>query len=284
MQQLNPKDRPKLIGLIIGVVLVLGFGVKTTMDTMAMVSGGTPRPAPSATPGAAGVTATAAPAAAAPEAAPGAFIIKRGYTDSRGRDPFSRVADSEFAKYSVKISSLAPPPPPPAPVVTGNTGVFGRNTFKEFRKGIENLNERNKTLNDINQELNGVGANTPVPPPVVKVLPPPPPPYTVIGVLIGEPGGRDVAILSRSGSSDRKFVVAGDDLEGGYKVTAIESGGVRVTHPGRRATTSTVPGANPIPVGGGTEYYLPKQTTVVPATSMTIPLGDTSKSPAPGAK
>jgi hypothetical protein len=285
MQQLSPKDRPKLIGLIIGVVLVLGFGVKTTMDTMATVSGGTPRPAPSSSPVAAGAVATTAATttAAAPEANTGTYIIKRGYTDNRGRDPFSRVSDSEFAKYSVKIPSLAPPPPP-APIVTGNTGVLGRNTFKAFREGINNLNARQKDLSSIDRELSGVGASVPVPPPVVKVLPPPPPPYTVVGVLIGEPGGRDVAILSRTTGSDKKFVVAGDDLEGGYKVTAIESGGVRVTHPGRRATTSTVPGANPVPVAGGTEYYLPKQTTVVPATSMTIPLGDTSKTSAPGVK
>ncbi|MBC7807763.1 MAG: hypothetical protein H7145_16645 [Akkermansiaceae bacterium] len=287
MQQINPKDRPKLIALIVAVVLVVGFGVKTTTDTLSTVSGTTLVPV--ATPTAAAAAAVAPDSAVAtttPEVPSNTFVLRNTYYDKRGRDPFTPVADSEFAKYSVKISGLVvpPPPPPSAPIVTGNTNVFGRNTFKEFRQGLDSLNARNNNLSQLNKEMSGVGASPVLPAPTFKILPPPPPPYTVVGVLIGEAGGRDVAILSRNAGTDKKFVVTGDALEGGYTVTAIESGGVRVMHPGRRSTTAAIPNAAPVPVGGSTEYYLPKQTTVVPATSVTLPLEGESKTGTPGAK
>lgn len=279
MQQISPKDRPKLIGLIVASVLVVGFGVKTTMDTMATVSGGTP--APGATPAAAVEPTAAATTATTPEAVPASYVLKDNYAASRGRDPFTVVSDSELAKYSVKIRGIATGtnPLPPARIVTGNVGVLGRNTFQELRNGGERAEQNNRELTGFNNIP--VTAATPAavpPPPVFKVLPPAPPPYAVVGVLIGEPGGRDVAILARTSGGDKKFVVEGDSLEGGYTVTAIESTGVRVTHPGRRKTTTTIPGAVPIPVGDSGEYYLPKQTTVVPATTIMLPLQEASRS------
>lgn len=282
MQQISPKDRPKLIALGVGVVAVFGFAIKTTMDSLNSVAGA-PSPAAGVTtagatapPTTAGVVPAApAPDATTPEANSETYVLKSNYPDNRGRDPFTPVSDSEFAKHSVKITTFATPPPPPQ-ITTGGTGALSGGTMRMLRNGLKGFENRKKTLDQLDQEMGRVGNTPPVPRPVVKVLPPPPPPYTVIGVLIGEPGGRDVAILTRNATTDKKFVVAGDALEGGYTVTAIDSGGVRVTHPGRRPMTTD---AEPIPVGGSTEYYLPKQTTVVPATSMTLPLG---ASPNPG--
>ncbi|MBC8137726.1 MAG: hypothetical protein H8F28_17740 [Fibrella sp.] len=288
MQQISPKDRPKLIALVVGVVLVVGFGIKTTMDTLASVSGGGGAPKPAATPAVAGVRPDAAttPADTKTETASDTFVLTNADTGNRGRDPFTPVPDSEFAKRSVKVIGLVPPPPPPAPapMAGGTTNVFGRNTIKTFRQGLAGLDEREKALAALTSEMKEVNKAPVRPEPVVKVLPPPPPPYAVVGVLIGEPGGRDVAILSRNASTDKKFVVAGDALEGGFTVTAIESGGVRVMHPGRRPTTTTIPGSAPVPVGDSTEYYLPKQTTVVPATSVTLPLEAAAAAPKTGVK
>ncbi len=279
MQQISPKDRPKLIALVVGVLLVVGFGIKSTMDTLASVNAPSAAPPPAAAGG--GVQPIAAPAAAAAAAAPPTepFVLRNTYPADRSRDPFTPVPDSEFAKYSIKVADFVKPPPPPQ-IVIGNTGPLGKRTFGDFRDRINAMN-RQKNLDGILDEVKNVAAATVIPPPVVKVLPPPPPPYAVVGVLIGEPGGRDVAILRRTAGGDKKFVVAGDALEGGYTVTGIDSGGVRVTHPGQRSRTEPIPGAPSIPLGGTTEYYLPKQTTVVPATSVTLPLEGAANPGAP---
>lgn len=144
MQELNPKDRPKLIALGVAAVLVVGFGIKTTMDTMASVSGGA-RPAATPTPAVApvaGATATGASPTTAPS--PGAYVLGSGYGSTSGRDPFTPVSDAEFAKYGVKVPELIPAPvPSPTPII-GGTGIANRGVFKALAQGIQNYRSQNE--------------------------------------------------------------------------------------------------------------------------------------------
>ena len=254
--------------------MVLIVGGKMSWDSIMAVS---PAPPPAVsspgatTPTVAGVApATPGAIAASPPPTTGAYILdgRMGGATPNGRDPFTPVSDEILAKASVRPKNFIPTPAPsPTPAGVPRLPIVQGGIAKSFRDGMNALNQRDKALDEI-----GLIDKAPViPPPTVRVLPPPPPPYTVSGVLIGEPGGRDVAILRHDGTeNEKRFVVVGDSLEGGYTVSAIESGGVIVKHPGRRPSTTVIPGAPPA-MANGVEYKL-KQTITVPAATRTLPL------------
>ncbi|MBC8140850.1 MAG: hypothetical protein H7Y38_05355 [Armatimonadetes bacterium] len=278
MAKPSPKDIQLyvLIGLVVIAVGVVGKPLLFPDKPPTPAPGAATVPAPGATPAVAGVVVgpDKTPAPGAVPGAPGsgdAYVVGgRNRFAAQGRDPFTPVPDELIAGQSVRIPKIEPAPSPSSTLPTR----LGGNAIRNLQNGFAGLN-RNATLD---KELRDIeGAPIPIKPPEVRVLPPTPPPYTVAGVLIGEFGGRDVAILKRDGAEgDKKFVVVGDSLEGGFTVTAIESNGVVVKHPGRPTVTTEIPGAAPIPIGDTGAVNKPKQTIIVPAVTATLPLATAS--------
>jgi hypothetical protein len=266
MQNVDPKDRPKLYALIGAAVVVFGIVIFVTMQSIASVSpqhpASTPAPPPVASAaGATGATATpAAPgapvvagAAPPPGTTPTTFIVDGPL--KQGRDPFAPVPDDRLAREAVRVIEIFPQKKPtPGQTAAKNTLVSSLPMIGPvINKGIRDLQTQRSELGSISDDIDKVSKT-----PSVEVLPLAPPPYVVSGVLIGEPGGRDVAILRSVPGGDRRFVVVGEKLDGGFMVTSISSDGVKV-----RPTT---PGST------GSETSLSRQTDTGSA-PVTLPIG-----------
>ncbi len=278
MKQGNTKETPKwaLPALFVGLVLVFGYIAKTTMDSLnpARPVGGTGVPGGVVkTPQVAGVGAgSPAPGASPTTVPPGHYVVGGRNIMAKGKDPFTVVPDSRLAGVGLHPFPAPVPLTRPAARSTG-VGSLGNTTFERLRNGIETRKGQNRDIDEMYRDMQGGGGASANPGPSLKILPPPPPPYTVAGVLIGEAGARDVAILKRDGGTDRKFVVVGDPLEGGFTVTAIESGGVRVKHPGSRTEAQVMVPGPADPATGVSRNVLRKQTNFVPETVVMLPLG-----------
>lgn len=262
MQNVDPKERPKLYALIAAAVIAFGFVVKPMYDLIVPPARpGAEPPEPPRVRGGGVATApgpaTPAAGAATPSASGNNFIPDK-FPPHFVRDPFAPVPDdvlAEAARYTVLRSTIAPSPDPsinkPSSIFAGGIGALPR----QINESAQAMIQHKTDVDAIGDEISHIGSA-----PTVVVMPTPePPPYTVSGVLIGEPGGRDVAILHRTdGADERRFVVVGDQLENGFKVTAIESDGVRIKNPG----------------SGNSDVFLTRQPGQREST-VTLPLGGT---------
>ena len=165
MQDVTPKDRPKLYVLIAAVVVVLIYAGKTTYDGIVAVSPGATPPAPPAgAPAVAGV-APVTPGATASPVPTGTYVLDGRLNATGGRDPFTPVSDAILAAASVRVKSLVPIPTPSATPGTVPKLPLVGGLATDLRKGLEALDRRNKAL----EEINMIDKAPPIPPPVVKV-------------------------------------------------------------------------------------------------------------------
>jgi hypothetical protein len=224
MKSLDKKDMPKVIGLGVLMVGLLGYFLYMFLGS-GSPSASPPIAAHPVTPAAQVATATGPGAAAgAPGVAPSPDAMDGFETGgdvpmpAGGKDPF--IQNGPASKFW--IVSTPKPAPSVGPVLPFRP--FGPPPFIK-----------------------------PVAPIVMPTPPPGPPPappvpsWTVAGIILadrvdGAKVGRDVAFLRNGG--DRVFVKVGDPVGNGYVVAAVHPSGVDIRS-GDHLTTLGLPGAPP---------------------------------------
>jgi len=218
MKPNNNKEQQKIIlvgALFVAMLAVLGYNLFGAQGTAAP----TPAPSPGA-PGAAGGPPAPGASPGAPVAPPVIFNPQGIGLVTSGRDPFVPAGASTQAP--------TPTPPPiavkPVPQVpyTGNRGLRPDGEMRRSMEGILGISNGAGEEGGAGSASSGTVAPVPLPPPA-------PPEYVVTGVVLGDKGGRDVAILRGSGSvgqEDRKFVTVGEDVGNGFYVAAIRADGI----------------------------------------------------------
>jgi len=218
MKQIDKKDLPKLILLVVLTVVVFGYAAFAIVKP-AQTNAAT-RPAGSQD----DLTGTAGqiPAAVTQEAADTGMAIP-----TVGKDPFipnGPAAIEPDPAGSGPVPYVAPLPQVPSLPSSGRRGMAGGPpnwTGPRSSYGVNPLPLPAPA---------GYGQGGPVAP--VPVEPPPAPEYSVTGIVRGE---MDVAILrGGAGGEERRFVRVGDPVGNGFVVAAIQADGVVIKSGDRR--------------------------------------------------
>jgi hypothetical protein len=220
MQQVDPKEMPKLYALIGLAVLLFGWVLYSNLGGGGSTSAKS-KNANSKTADKTSASANEKPGTqvASNEAVAGALPFDPALVSypSAGADPF-RPAVGGVVIPPRKIPSPAPVRPQQLPNI-GN-----------FAKPSAPVKSLPKSLDDLLNQSKGK---------VKPVVVTPNPDVLVTGVVLGNPEGanpRDVAILRKQGSDERLFVTIGDSVGNGFRVTAISAEGVELQAGNRRVT------------------------------------------------
>lgn len=240
MKPTSNKETPKIIALAALAVAAVGVGVVQFVlpqGAGANANAASPKASPSPEAGASSGNGAASAASATSGADPAAVAAASGpipmsqiQLQANGRDPF--MPSGPAAAEPVSARPLPPASPPPYIPRVPQNGEIG----KGLRAGASR---------DIGDIVLGPrkGASEASSKPVIVLPPPPPPAYTVTGVVLGDRGGRDVAILRGSGGTgagqeERRFVTVGEDVGNGFYVASIHANGIILRS---RTNTSQVP-------------------------------------------
>jgi hypothetical protein len=223
MKPSNNKEQQKIllvVALAVAMVAVVGYNLFGTQGSAAPAA---PAPSGSPSPGAAAAATASSSATPGGPASPGA-PTKASIIDfstipmvTSGRDPF--VPNGPAAATNQPAPTPSRPPSIYIPQVP-QKGEIGKGLAGAMRLG-----NPGGAADDA-----GGGSGFPSAPKQepVRLPDPVPPAYVVTGVVLGDKGGRDVAILrgGASGQDERKFVTVGEDVGNGFYVAAIQANGI----------------------------------------------------------
>jgi hypothetical protein len=266
MKKIDPKDKPKLVALVVVAVCVFGYAVMqftAGAPTTNAASGGDAAAAKSAS-GADTPATTAAAAggnnAANPASAGGAagtavstFDVADIAILTAGKDPF--VPNGPAAPHDPAAAAPAPAAPTvavaaatvaaPRPPAADLSGLMSLPTPEAFR--------RRRRDGGVPPAFAGAAAALPAATPAAAVAPavvapPPVPDYTVTGVVRDESpdfcGGKVAILRGGPGGEERRFVRCGDSVGNGFKVVAVRKDGVDIESGDRRRVTLTLGGGS----------------------------------------
>jgi hypothetical protein len=245
MKPLNKEDMPKLIVLIVLAVGIFGFALVQFISSSSPSVAATPA-APGSTPGAGTtVTSAAGPGSAAQDVPvePELDFLHIG-PPMGGKDPFIPNGSASVDPTATVAAATVVRALPPVALSSSKPVDFGK-ILADIRPDGPTMTER--------EEKPAVDSK-PMAPVVVEL---PAPAWNVSGIVLAERDsdgikrGRDVAIL-RDTTGNRRFVTVGDPVDNGYRVSAVQPGGVEIRNKNRTAMIhldSSTPNSSQSPDG-----------------------------------